>query len=63
MPVEFPEDVQRLQRIAWKYGFEVSAMDAEKIWRDYSDSVSAGWLGLFDDDNENMRILKVFGLW
>ena len=47
----FPEDVQKLIRIAAQHGLVVSALEAEKAWEEASDDACAQWLivNTYDD--------------
>lgn len=57
-PHRHHEDVERIQRVILQNGYEADYDDAAKIWDDFSDSYSAGWLGLPDDDKELWQIIK-----
>ena len=55
---EYPQDVERIQKILASEGHSVSKEDAEKLWSDHSYSSAAGWLILPDDDDDLLQTLK-----
>jgi hypothetical protein len=58
--VRYPEDCRRIVEVAGAAGYSVSPWEAEAIWDAYSDSMAAGWMGLPDDDNRLLDIVKMY---
>lgn len=50
--IRYPEDCERIQRVAKEHGEEITLTEAHYIWDDYSDLYSAGWLCLPDSDDD-----------
>jgi hypothetical protein len=53
VPSEYVTDASAIAMAFARLGYEVSSRDAYMAWRDYSDSVCAGWIvldGMSDDD-------------
>jgi len=48
--VSYQTDVGRIVEIFAERGYEISAIDAEIAWTQYSDSMCAGWMSLNDED-------------
>jgi hypothetical protein len=46
----YPDDVARIISIAASRGVSLTALEAEKAWEEYSDSMAAGWMMLGDDE-------------
>ena len=44
----YPEDVTRVQTAVINHGYECSRQQADRLWRDYSDSLCAGWIMMND---------------
>ena len=61
--VDYPSDVERIQKIFFARDFLVTVEVAEYAWNEYSNSVDAGWISMYgmkDDDifNSCMIYLK-----
>lgn len=61
---EFPDDVQRIRKIAEGAGISLTPVQARRIWEWHSEEFYfAGWLRLGGDD-EIIRVLERFvGVW
>ncbi len=51
------EDVDRIVRVMKNRGYLITDETAYKIWEDYSEAVSAGWLILPKEDEELATII------
>jgi len=51
------EDIIRMQRLLAENGYSSDASDCDKLWREYSDSMAAGWLYLPETDDELWSII------
>ena len=49
---QYPADVARIIHVAAAHGVVLSALEAEKAWDDYSESLCAGWIILPESDDE-----------
>ena len=52
--VYYVTDCQRLQRIALAHGFELSLLQCQDVWNQYSESWSASWLILRRDSDDEI---------
>jgi len=57
---DFDDDVERIVRICAEAGYEVTSSDARQIWEDYSESMAAGWMMLFKDDENVLNVVLEF---
>lgn len=57
---EFEDDVNRIVGICYEHGYEVSTKDACQIWKDYSESMAAGWMCLPETDQYILDIVLDF---
>lgn len=56
----FKKDVERIvELVRRRAGVKISEELADKIWRAYSDTLAAGWLGLDEDDNSLMTHIEI----
>lgn len=53
-------DVERIQQVCMRNGYEADLEDCAGIWDDYSDMYAAGWLGLPDDNDELWQIIEQY---
>ena len=51
---EYSDDVERIVKAFAAYDMEISPTDARQAWRDYSDSMCAGWLSMKDYKDEDI---------
>ncbi len=58
-PMDFPEDVARIQRVMKDFGTAWSKVEALWIWEDYSAWMCAGWMQLPDSDEALLKTLLV----
>lgn len=49
---EYPKDVRRIQIILLSNEIEATLKQCEELWNMYSESISAGWMNLPEDDDE-----------
>jgi len=49
---DYLDDIARIQRVVQEKGYDCYDDLAQRLWEVYSDSMSAGWLGLPDSDEE-----------
>jgi hypothetical protein len=54
----YPGDVSRIRKVAKSKGYYLTTKQAEKVWQLYSNSMSAGWIRLPDDDQELWNIIS-----
>lgn len=55
--VRYPDDCQRIQKIALSLGHQLSLMEAERLWEYESDKFCASWL-ILGDDEELREVLR-----
>jgi hypothetical protein len=59
----YPQDIDRIVEVCKANGYEIDRATAQLAWKDVSDMMCAGWLGLPESDEELMRdimyVLKV----
>jgi len=55
---EYPEDIDRIRRLAWAHGWDVSAYEAAQLWRMHSDDYAASWLILPTTDEKLWTALE-----
>ena len=55
---EFPEDCDRIIKLADEHGWDLSTADAVTVWEFYSGWLCAGWMGLPESDEELWWILE-----
>lgn len=48
--IYYRNDCQRIRKIARELGYEISMLQAQQLWKNYSATYSAGWLELPPDD-------------
>ena len=53
----YPEDVDRIILDFQKHGYNISRSHAVLAWKRYSESLCAGWITVYDDD-EIFEILR-----
>jgi len=56
--VEHPEDCLRILIILRQNGMPATIEIAEWLWKNYSESMCAGWLGLSNDDDKILSHIK-----
>lgn len=54
-PTRYPEECQRIARIAKEVGLFISSGQAEEIWQWHSDNSGAGWLGIAGEADEEIQ--------
>lgn len=52
IPIDFPDDVERIQKAFAENGYSISKSDAVRAWEEYSDRSAAGWLIMNDYVND-----------
>lgn len=57
---DYPGDIDRIQEALECSGRYASREDCEWMWRQYSDSMAAGWLILPDTDEEILRCISYY---
>ena len=50
--ISYPQDVERIQKICFLHGVNLSPSDCNNLWKDYSRMRAVGWLCLPEDDKE-----------
>jgi len=55
--IEYPEDCIRIKRVLLDHGCDASLWECEKMWKEYSESMCAGWLFLPESDEDLFSIL------
>jgi hypothetical protein len=53
----FPQDVEHIMEIFKAKGHEISFIDAELAWEDFSDDMCAGWMMMYEDDDHVFEIV------
>jgi hypothetical protein len=61
-PIRHPEDCERIQRACASVGCVLSLEETQTLWEQYSETMSAGWLVLPDDDANIVARLRGEGL-
>lgn len=56
----YPEDVTRIRTAIVNRGYKCSRKQAKKVWEEYSDSMSAGWLILPDAESTIWACIEPF---
>jgi len=49
---EYPEDTKRIQSILAERGYEASLVECDIMWKEFSESMAAGWMCLQEDDDK-----------
>ena len=53
-----PKDVKRIQDVLFENNIYVSIKKCQSIWIEYSDAHATSWMGLPQDNDNLMKILK-----
>ena len=56
--IDYPHDCQRIRQVLLENGYVASLQECEIMWRTYSQSMAAEWMGLPDDDDRLYEILE-----
>ena len=49
---QYPQDVQRIMKVAFVHGVILTAYEASQAWSEHSDDYAAGWLFLPESDED-----------
>ena len=49
--LDYPEDCLRIQTALLNHGYTVTLAEAQELWRQWSESLCAGWLNLDGADD------------
>lgn len=58
--IEYLEDCQRIQRVLQRQNYDVDLATCQQLWRNYSDSMAAGWMNLPSGDNSLFAVLTPY---
>lgn len=50
--LQYPEDCERICKVALKHEYLISPIEANFFWEKYSNSMAASWLTLPDNDSD-----------
>ena len=59
--LDFPGDVLRIIGACEADGYDISGVDAAELWKRYSATYSAEWLGMPTSDDGIVRVMLRFG--
>ena len=57
---EYSEDIQRIQKILIRNNYNANLEQSEKLWQQYSDSMSAAWINLPEDNDKILNCIECF---
>lgn len=58
--LDFIDDLRVIQFVAFQNGFDISLIEAQKIWEEFSESVCASWMTLSTDLSEVWASIKEY---
>ena len=58
----YKHDIRRIVDVCAANGYQISPSDAKLAWEAFSESMSAGWMGLDDDDDSLFCTVRFYCL-
>jgi hypothetical protein len=55
--IEYPDDCQRIMKVAAKHGLTMSMLAAQRVWEHHSEMFCAGWLMIDRTDHGDKEIV------
>lgn len=57
---QYPEDVERIQKILANDGYEATLTECEHLWTAHSESMAASWMILPEEDERVMDCIRFY---